>query len=190
MSKGGAVVECKVCQQHIPAAFKNTHHERPQAAGGGKEDEVELCVGCHQQLHAIANLLKANRGSEAEDAAKIAYPDGGTRERLFKLAWAVVEWMRLKEDGKLSLDEDVVVEVVLPAEVKVALTQMAKEVKHKGRRMGVSNFCSEIIKKEVYERYPSLKKSNPDEEALSQHRPRAKRPSLPRSNPKKGRKRG
>lgn len=167
------IIHCAICDAKVPVQFKNSHHERPQAAGGGAEDEVDLCVNCHQNLHRVADLLKANRGSEAQDAAKIAYPQVAVREKLFKFAMLCVEWMRLKEDGKLKLDDEVQINFVVPAEVKVALTQMAAD-----RKMGVSRFCGELVKGAVFQKYPSLRKPPP---------PRAKK--LPRKQVEAAKKR-
>lgn len=173
------VIKCAICTQTVPVQLKNSHHERPQAAGGGPDDEVDLCVACHQNLHTLANLLRRNKGSEAEDIAKVSYPNPAIRERLFKFAWLVVEWMSLKADGQIKLDDDVPIVVMVPAEVRLALNQMAGEIRQNGRKMGVARFCSELIKHKVYKKFPSLRKQ-PDERKPAKPWSSVKRPGLPR----------
>lgn len=158
-SQGIQVYECKVCHCQTPATFKQGHHEIPKAAGGVAGPQVDLCAGCHHNLHRVADMLMSNRAGLAADSVAIMYPDNrAAKERLFTLATTVVEYMTLKADGHLDLDKPIRVMIELPPQVKLAAQMIAND--HRGptgRKLGLSTWISAMVKREVYTRYPHLK---------------------------------
>lgn len=152
------VIICYVCRNNVPVAFKQDHHKRPQAAGGGPMDEVQLCSGCHHNLHRIADMLMHGKSGLAEDSAKIAYPDLQVRARAFELAQLVVEWMTAKKDGKLSPLSEAPVMILLPLPVKQAAQLMAREMRGStGRPLGLATFIRMMVCEAVYRKFPQLR---------------------------------
>ncbi len=162
-SRGLHVETCKVCLQNIPEPFKHDHHEIPQAAGGVGGPVAALCAGCHENLHRVADMIQSpKRSGLVEDSIKIMYPDLGARERLMQLANAVVEYMTMKADGKIDLNQPMRVMIELPPQVKLAAQMIANE--HRGptgRKLGLARWISALVKAEVYEKFPHLKPKTP-----------------------------
>lgn len=93
------VVRCHICTSIVPITFDQQHHVVPQAAGGTDGQTVQLCSGCHHNLHRLADMMVGGRAGLAEDSAEIAYPDARIRARAFALAKTAAEYMVLKRDG-------------------------------------------------------------------------------------------
>lgn len=158
------LVTCKICLKQVPQDFAHRHHERPQAAGGQDEDEVDLCTQCHTNLHAVASMLMGKRASLAEDTVNAYYQDYGARKRCFELSKLVVEWMVAKKDGQLTKDPNEIVELTieLPVKVKSALAILAKSVKHQdsNRKAGMASLGSQIVCDYIYKQFPDLRAGN------------------------------
>jgi hypothetical protein len=152
-----AVCRCHVCTAVVPGTFEQRHHVVPQAAGGQRGPTVQLCSGCHHNIHRIADMLIGGRATLAEDSAAITYPDDAVRKRAFSLARTVAEYMVLKRDGKIESGHPLRVMIELPVPVKLAAQIIAQE--HRGptgRGMGLATWIAALVKGEVYRRYPHL----------------------------------
>lgn len=154
-----AVCRCRVCNDVVPVTFEQQHHVIPQAAGGKDGQKVQLCSGCHANLHRLADMMCSGKAGLAEDSAAIAYPDPKTRERAFALAKTVVEYMVLKRDGKVETDQPCRVMIELPIPVKLAAQMIANDHRGpKGRKLGLATWIAALVKAEVYRRYPHLRR--------------------------------
>lgn len=161
------VCRCAVCLATIPITFEQQHHTIPQAAGGATGPTRSLCPNCHHNLHRVADMLASGRAGLADDSARIQYPDPKVRERLFDLAKTVVEYMRLKRDGRIDTRAPVNVIVPLPVDVKLAAQIIANEhVGPNGRRLGLASWIAALIKRDVYARYPHLQPSEQKSKSL------------------------
>lgn len=152
-------ITCYVCHSTVPMELAHEHHRRPQAAGGTDADVINLCSGCHDNLHRVATMMmNPKRAGQVEDVVKMAYGSEGGRRRLLELARLVVQWMVRKRDGKLT-DPNAEVELVLmvPAHIKAGLQVMAADIVRKGRPTGVSAFLRHHIINLVYQRFPQLR---------------------------------
>jgi hypothetical protein len=107
-------------------------------------------------------LMSPKRSGLVEDSLSIMYPDASARERLMALAQAVVEYMTMKADGKIDLNQPVRVMIELEPQVKLAAQMIANELRGPtGRQLGLARWISAMVRKEVYERYPHLRPKNP-----------------------------
>lgn len=141
----------------MPITFEQQHHVVPQAAGGTDGETVQLCSGCHHNLHRLADMMVGGRAGLAEDSAEIAYPDPRIRERAFALAKTVAEYMVLKRDGAVDSGRPARIMVELPIDIKLAAQLIAQEHKgQRGRPLGLAAWISALVKREVYARYPHL----------------------------------
>lgn len=152
---------CWICSKRIPSSLKNAHHAKPQAAGGGPDDLVDLCAGCHHNLHRIQDMLGGPRASQAEDTVKAYYSDnpGGGR-RCMELAIKCVRHMGEKAAGRYRLKphEDIEILLEIPMAVKSALTLMGRETRDpkNNRRLGLAGVARHILIEAVVRKFPNL----------------------------------
>jgi len=156
-TKQFTVCRCHICDSIVPVTFEQQHHVVPQAAGGRDGATVQLCSGCHANLHRLADMMMGGNAGLADDSANIAYPDRRIRERAFTLAKTIVEYMVLKRDGKVDASHPVRIMIELPIPIKLAAQMIANE--HRGptgRRLGLASWIAALVKQAVYQRYPHL----------------------------------
>ena len=145
--------KCWVCQADVAEQLTHEHHKRPQAAGGGPADKIVLCAGCHNNTHAIANMLLSQKNaSKAEDVVRQAYPDPGAQKRMFELSKLIVEWMRTKNEGLVGPADMVRLVVHLPPKAKLALKTMATD-----RKVGMEKYIQAILIEHILQKYPNLR---------------------------------
>jgi hypothetical protein len=106
-------------------------------------------------------MLMGGRAGEADDTAKILYPDQPTRVRFFKLVRLVVEYMTLKQDGKIDGDKPIRTVIELEPDVHFAAKTIAND--HRGptgKRLGFAHWIEALILREVYRRYPHMNRGD------------------------------
>lgn len=169
-------VLCFICRRRIPDAFKNAHHAKPQAVGGGPEDIVDLCAGCHSNTHAVSSMLKGPRAAQAEDTVRTYYQnDLAAGRRCMELAIKVVKHMSEKDSGqfKLAAHEDVELMIEIPLAVKNALMLLGREARDPktNRRLGLAGIARTILIDYATRKFPAIKKEiqNSVEEKLKQN---------------------
>lgn len=151
------VCRCHICTSVVPITFEQEHHVIPQAAGGTDGPTRQLCAGCHQNLHRLADMMLGGRAGWAEDSAAMLYPDPKIRERAFALAKTVTEYMVLKRDGAAADGRPARVMIELPVRVKLAAQMIANDHRgSQGRKLGLAAWIAALVKREVYRRYPHL----------------------------------
>lgn len=102
-------------------------------------------------------MLMGGRAGEAEDTAKILYPEHPVRVRFFKLVQMVVEYMTLKRDGKIQGKEPVRTVIELEPDLHFAAKTIAND--HRGptgRRLGFAHWIEALVKREIFKRYPHM----------------------------------
>ena len=156
-------IVCFICAKRIPAAFKNAHHAKPQAAGGGPDDLVDLCAGDHANLHRLQNMLAGPRASQAEDTCRAFYADNpGAGKRCMELAIKCVQHMSAAKAGQYQVKphEDVELIVEIPLAIKQALTVLGREARdpQTGRRLGIAGAARRILVDAMSRRFPELAK--------------------------------
>lgn len=153
---------CFICHRRIPDAFKNAHHAKPQAVGGGPEDVVDLCAGCHSNTHAVASMLRGPRAAQAEDTVRTYYQnDLSAGRRCMELAVKVVKHMSEKDSGqfKLAAHDDVELMVEIPLAVKSALMTLGREARdpRTNRRLGLAGVARAALIEYATRRFPAIK---------------------------------
>jgi len=156
-------IVCWVCRRRTPSSLKNAHHAKPQAAGGGPDDLVDLCAGCHHSLHRISDMLRGPRASQAEDTVRAYYQDNyDAGQRCMALAIKVVRHMAEKESGQYVVKphEDVEILLELPLAVKNALMLIGREARdpNTNRRLGLAGAARHILIEAVCRKFPALAK--------------------------------
>lgn len=179
-------IVCWICRRRIPSALKNAHHAKPQAAGGGPDDLVDLCAGCHHNLHRIQDMLSGPRASQAEDTCKAYYSDnaGGAR-RCMELAIKCVRHMSDKLTGKYQVKahDDIEIMLEIPHAVKNALMILGRETRdpRTNRRLGMQGMARHLLIEAIVKRFPALqqqikdsiqaaRKENPDQQYVRPRR--------------------
>jgi len=156
-------VICWVCCKSIPAALKNAHHAKPRAAGGGPEDLVDLCSGCHHSLHRIEEMLSGPKAGEAESTCRYYYgKDVDAASRCLELAAKAAKHFSEAETLKNVKDhEDVDFALRIPQAVKRALSVLGREVRDpkSGRRLGMAGAGRQLLINAVLDRYPALRET-------------------------------
>jgi transcription initiation factor IIE alpha subunit len=84
-------MNCYICNKELPQAFKHTHHILPQAVGGKEGATVDLCSGCHNNLHRIIEIIMNKDSIQAKDIANQYYMDSNVVERILDLAQIAVK---------------------------------------------------------------------------------------------------
>lgn len=152
---------CWVCRRDIPEALQNQHHVRPQAAGGGPQDLVRLCSGCHHNLHRIQDMLSGPRAAEARSTAEVYYHDApSAAQRCVGLALRCVEHMALHQSQPRDPTEAQEILCSVPAIIKSRLMQMGRETTdpQTGRRLGLAGVVRGLLTAEVLRRYPTVRR--------------------------------
>ena len=152
---------CYLCEEQYPTEFKNDHHKIPQAAGGDDKDIVHLCSGCHQTLHAIANVMKNPTKTGLVDDFIIRYFETPEQQvRCRDLAVLIVKYLSFKQEGLLDLSQVMItVPVPLSHIYHAALRTLANEHRDPDtgrRKMGMANYLSRLVKDHLQKAYPKL----------------------------------
>lgn len=150
--------QCQICKKLLPQTFIVRHHVRPQAVGGTKKDEINLCGGCHDNLHRVTDLIINQKINEAADAVTLAYSDNPqAREAIIKYAKIAAYWFSTKRDGINSNDINDKTKLDIKIELSVgerqALKLMAAE-----RNISQQKLITEILKQTIYKKFPKLRK--------------------------------
>ena len=137
----------------------HVHHKIPQSLGGldTPENLVELCNGCHLNLHQIAYMFaNPRRHQEVEPTAISIFPDNyAARKRLLELAGLVAREMALKRETKKELDDDVRTVVELPMLYKQLLKLLSfQRLNSLGKPMGLGNLVKNIVADELKRHFP------------------------------------
>lgn len=154
-------IVCGVCSKRVPSSLAHGHHAKPQAAGGTDLDLMDLCSGCHDNVHRISDMLRGPRASEARDTVNAYYADNqcGAR-RCLDLAVKVVRHMSEKETGQYTVaaHEDVEITISLPMAVKQALMLVGRESRdpRTNRRLGMAGVMRKILIDFAVRKFPAI----------------------------------
>lgn len=64
-------MKCSICNTTI--TFKHTHHIIPQASGGKNKTTIDICSGCHNDLHRLVEIILKQGSNKAIQIAKSHY---------------------------------------------------------------------------------------------------------------------
>lgn len=164
--------KCYLCDEQYATELKNTHHKMPQSAGGddSQDNLVDLCSGCHQTMHAIARMMKnPSKVHYVEDTVKMYFPAEDQSARCRELAFLIVKYDTLKEDGQLDLsDKNMMITIEIPILYHSALRTIANEHRDPdtGRKMGMNNYTKRLLLDHLEKMYPKIKNAKTLSELL------------------------
>lgn len=145
-------VVCYVHGTPFPRASCHEHHEMPQAAGGS-DDPANLtfvCANCHNMIHRIADLLRANRkGFGADIALQYSPNDLSMRDRLLRLAEYAAASMQSVDDGETPGATDQVIQVVLPRAIYERFKILVGDHRANGRKVSIQSYMQNMVLKEL-----------------------------------------
>lgn len=155
-------ISCGICRRRTPTQLAHEHHVRPQAAGGGPQDTTWLCGGCHDNVHRVYDMLKGPRAVHAEDVVRTFYAgDSGAQTRCMHFALEVLRWMQAKQDGRLQIDlnDEVEILVKIPLGVKNALQLLGREARdpETNRRLGLAGVARQALVQLAFRHQPGMK---------------------------------
>ena len=75
--------KCYICHNERPMDFVNSHHKIPKSMGGSEapDNKVNLCSGCHQDMHVIARMMRNPK--RAGDVRSALQADTASRRATF-----------------------------------------------------------------------------------------------------------
>jgi len=146
---------CYICNKVIPFNLQVEHHKIPKSAGGTTADLVYLHAGCHDDMHKVANIVFNGNEKAARDTAYSVYPASvNSQQRMMELAILVAKYYRAKKEGSISVSNNIMeIKLDLTTQERTALFTLARD-----HSLSVRKFVTAIIKKEIYSKYPVLRK--------------------------------
>lgn len=165
--QGISFFSCYICSEITPIVWRNQHHIIPQSAGGkdfdeeGKSNIVDLCTGCHDEMHSLAVVMRGKKAGQVNDI--LSKKTGEEKKKIIYLAQECNKFHFLKKDGFLDLSkhkETIVLKLSLP--LKNALKTLASETKNPttNKKLGVSTYLENLITSHIVQKFPKLKTRN------------------------------
>lgn len=149
--------QCYICLAEKPMDFVNKHHKVPKSLGGsdGPDNLVELCSGCHQDMHVLARMLRnPKRVGEVRSSLQQMHPSGAAQTRCLDLARLVVESALLsKEQVAADTEREIRVGLKLKRPYRDALQLIARD-----RGLSMADYARKIMEGHIRSVYPSVEK--------------------------------
>ncbi len=138
--------------------FVNKHHKVPKSLGGtdAKDNLVELCPGCHQEMHVIARMMRnPKRAGEVRTALQLAFPGPHAQSRCVELAQLECRSKVLNRQ-KVEADEEreIGVGLKLKRPYRDALQLIARD-----RKMSMANYARKIMEEHIRSVFPNVEKN-------------------------------
>lgn len=144
MAELSPIRNCGVCDKQAAEESLDTHHRKPQSAGGGDDaaNLIQICQSCHQFIHRLVHLLRKGDTQRIAHLLNSNYQDKPKKvhDLLVDLAATAMK----EEDAHVRTDE---------SEVNIPL-KLLLPVYTKLRELAVGSHCSmekviiELIEKE------------------------------------------
>ena len=136
----------------------NKHHKVPKSLGGKdtRDNLIELCPGCHQEMHVIARMMRnPKRVGEVRTALQIAFPGPIAQSRCVELAQLECR-SKVLNRSKVEADPDreIGVGLKLKRPYRDALQLIARD-----RKMSMANYTRKIIEAHIKIVFPNVEKS-------------------------------
>lgn len=146
---------CYICQAEMPMDFVNKHHKVPKSLGGSdsRDNLVELCSGCHQDMHVLARMMRnPKRVGEVRSSLQQMHPSGGAQSRCLELAKLVIESQLLeKEQVAADMSREIRIGLKLKRPYRDALQLLARD-----RGLSMADYTRKIMEGHIRSVYPSL----------------------------------
>jgi hypothetical protein len=146
---------CGCCLESFPDFHKHEHHKYPRAAGGPDTSNnlLNLCPGCHDALHKVANRLMARAHPEAiKDVIGFIYPDNlQAQKNCFELATLVRDaQIQAREEG-LQADHLTQLSTILQKKHKDMLAMRCRD-----SRVSQESYLRLLVLDDLRRHYPHL----------------------------------
>lgn len=125
---------CGCCRETMPEMFKHVHHKIPRSVGGPDTTDnlIELCPGCHDALHAVANKMLSKKSmSMVADQIQMLFPNNiKAQSNCMELASIVRDsTIRHREtNNNTQVNKHVVLNVTLKKKHKDLIALKCKEL--------------------------------------------------------------
>lgn len=147
--------QCYICHDEKPSDFVNSHHKVPKSLGGsdGPDNRLELCSGCHQDLHVLARMMRnPKRVGEVRTALQSMFPQGSVQARCMELATLIIKsQVTLAESAAGDTDREIGVGLKLKKPYRDALQVIARD-----RGLSMSKYVRKIVEKHILDKYPNV----------------------------------
>jgi len=148
---------CYICSAKKPIDFVNKHHKVPKSLGGGEspDNKVDLCPGCHQEMHVIARMMRnPKRVGEVRTALQSAFPGGKSQARCIELARLECRSRVLKRaEVEADTEREIGVGVKLKRPYRDALQVIARD-----RKLSMANYARKILEGHIRSVFPNVEK--------------------------------
>lgn len=152
---------CYICSAEKPLDFVNKHHKVPKSLGGRdtRDNLIELCPGCHQEMHVIARMMRnPKRVGEVRTALQTTFPGPVAQSRCVELAQLECRSKVLK---RAEVDADVEREIAVGLKLKKPYRD-ALQLIARDRKMSMANYARKIMEGHIKSVFPNLEKTNAD----------------------------
>ena len=137
--------------------FVNRHHKIPKSLGGtdAPDNLLNLCSGCHQDMHALARMMRnPKRVGEVRTAVQQMYPQGDAQGRCVELAQLVIRSKVMTAESAVSdADREIGIGLKLKKPYRDALQLIARD-----RGLSMAKYVRKIIEGHIRNVYPSVGK--------------------------------
>jgi hypothetical protein len=147
---------CWCCAQPFPDIYRNVHHRIPESLGGKSsvDNLVDLCAGCHDALHAVAQKMLNKRispGQISDFLGLIFKNEQAAAKKCYELASFVRE--AYLKTGETGLSENHLVSI------QTVLRKIHKDlVSIRCRETGVTQeqYLRHLILLDLKTKYPNM----------------------------------
>jgi hypothetical protein len=138
--------------------FVNSHHKVPKSMGGtdAPDNKVNLCPGCHQEMHAVARMMRnPKRVGEVKTALNMAFPGPQAQARCVELAQLECRSKILNRAAvEADTEREIGVALKLKKPYRDALQLIARD-----RKLSMANYARKIMEEHIRSVYPNVEKS-------------------------------
>jgi hypothetical protein len=149
---------CYICSSEKPLDFVNSHHKVPKSLGGKDtpDNRVNLCSGCHQEMHAVARMMRnPKRVGEVKTALNMAFPGPQAQARCVELATLECKSKILNRAAvEADTEREIGVALKLKKPYRDALQLIARD-----RKLSMANYARKIMEEHIRSVYPNVEKS-------------------------------
>ncbi len=148
---------CYICETQAPIDFVNEHHKVPKSLGGRdtKDNLVQLCAGCHQNMHTIARMMRnPKRAGEVRSSLHVMFPGGKEQQRCVELANLVIRSQVTKrEQAETDEEREIRVNLKLTRPYRDALQLIARD-----RKLSMADYARKIMEGHIRSVYPNVER--------------------------------
>lgn len=148
---------CYICEAEKPVDFRNRHHKVPKSLGGSDANDnlVDLCPGCHQEMHAVARMMRnPKRAGEVRTAVQMVFPLQSAQRRCLELAQLECR-SKIMNRAAVEADKEreIGVSLKLKRPYRDALQLIARD-----RGLSMADYIRKLVEGHIRQIYPNVEK--------------------------------